>query len=158
MRHNVIETLVGGVVLALAAAFAWFAVSVANLQRSGGYELMARFDRIDGLSQGADIRMSGIKVGTVGGVSLDPKTYFAQVRLRIDGDLKVPNDTVAEVASEGLLGGRYLNLLPGASDDVLAPGGTIRFTQAPVDLIQMLGKFMFTAADDKSKQQAKPAP
>lgn len=152
MRHNAVETLVGAVVLLIAAGFAWFAITVADMRAGNGYELNARFERIDGLAVGSEVRLSGIKVGTVSAVTLDPKTYFALVRFRIQSGISVPTDTVAEVASEGLLGGRFVNLLPGAADSVLAADGTIRFTQAPVDLIQMLGKFMFSAAEERGRQ------
>lgn len=147
MGHNLIETLMGAVVLAIAAAFLVFVYDATSLRATGGYEVVARFDRVDGLARGADVKVSGIKVGTVVDQRLDPERYLAVVRMNIDQAVKLPVDTVAQVASEGLLGGSFVALVPGGEDKVIAPGGEIKFTQAPVNLVQLLGKFMFGQGD-----------
>ena len=153
--RNMIETVMGAVVLLVAGMFLAFAYSHSNLRAISGYEVQAKFDRIDGVSAGTDVRISGIKIGTVIDQRLDPDRYLAIVRMSIDPKIKLPSDTVAEVASEGLLGGRYLALIPGGETDVIKPGGEIKFTQSPVDLVQMLGKFMFSGAEQQSKDAAK---
>lgn len=147
MRHNLIETLMGAVVLAVAGLFLAFAYSSTNVRAVSGYEVVARFDRVDGLARGADVKMSGIKIGTVIEQRLDPQRYLAVVRMTIDPAVKLPADTVAQVASEGLLGGSFVALVPGGDDKTIAPGGEIKFTQAPVNLVQLLGKFMFGQGD-----------
>jgi phospholipid/cholesterol/gamma-HCH transport system substrate-binding protein len=154
--RNMIETVMGAVILIIAAMFLVFAYGHSNLRRVSGYEISARFDRVDGINPGTDVRIGGIKVGTVVDQRLDPKNFLAIVRMSIDPSIKLPADTVAEIASEGLLGGRYMALIPGGADGVIQPGGEIKFTQAPVDLVQMLGKFMFSTADQARDGAKKP--
>ena len=154
--RNMIETVMGAVVLVVAAMFLAFAYSHSSLRAVSGYEVLARFDRVDGVSAGTDVRISGIKIGTVIDQRLDPVRYLAVVRMSIDPKIKLPADTVAEVASEGLLGGRYLALIPGGETEMIKPGGEIKFTQSPVDLVQMLGKFMFSAPDQSKDAAKKP--
>ena len=147
MRHNLIETLMGALVLVIAGAFLAFVYDSTRMRTSGGYEIVARFDRVDGLARGADVKISGIKVGTVVDQRLDPERFLAVVRMSIDPAVKLPVYTVAQVASEGLLGGSFLALVPGGDDKVIPNGGEIRFTQSPVNLVQLLGKFMFGQGD-----------
>ena len=154
--RNMIETVMGAVVLVVAAMFLAFAYSHSSLRAVSGYEVVARFDRVDGVSAGTDVRISGIKIGTVIDQRLDPDRYLAVVRMSIDPKIRLPADTVAEVASEGLLGGRYLALIPGGETDMIKPGGEIKFTQSPVDLVQMLGKFMFSGPDQNKDAAKKP--
>ncbi|RIK93145.1 MAG: outer membrane lipid asymmetry maintenance protein MlaD [Proteobacteria bacterium] len=147
MRHNLVETLMGAVVLAAAGFFLAFAYTNADIRAINGYELRARFERIDGLPLGADVRLSGIKVGSVVGQELDKNTYQAIVRLSIDPSVRLPEDTFAKITSEGLLGDSYLALSPGASDVMLEPGDEIVDTQGAVDLLGLLSKF---GSDSKS--------
>ena len=142
MQNSLIETLLGAVVIAVGVAFLAFAVRVANNGTVAGYELAARFDRVDGLDIGSDVRMGGIKIGSVVRQSLDPITYRAIVTFTVQPDIKVPADTSATIESESLLGGRYLSLVPGGDDRMLNPGQEIRYTQASVSLEQLLGKFL----------------
>lgn len=157
MNHNVIETVLGAVVLAIAAFFLIFALGAADMRKVSGYEVTANFSKIDGLASGLDVRMSGVKVGTVLKTELDPKTYLAKVTLGIDNSIQLPVDTVAKIASESLLGGKYLALEPGAEDEMLKDGGEIQYTQASVNLEEMIGKFIFSAKD-KDKKDAPAAP
>jgi len=156
MRRNVIETVMGAVVLVAAGMFLYFAYSGSRVRTVGGYELIARFERVDGIAAGSDVRISGIKVGTVTDNSLDPKTYLAVVKMSIRPTIQLPTDTAAEIATEGLLGGRYLSLVPGADDEMMKPGSVIKFTQSPVDIATLLGKFVFSAADSASKKSEQP--
>jgi phospholipid/cholesterol/gamma-HCH transport system substrate-binding protein len=158
MQRNIIETLVGALVLAIAVGFAWFGFRLTGGNTRSGYEIAAQFERIDGISVGSDVRMSGIKVGTVTVAALDPKTYFADLRMRIDGSVQVPTDSVAEITSDGLLGARYLNLVPGNADEVVKPGGKLNLTQAPIDLMALLGKYIFQQSDSAPKPPPGPAP
>lgn len=148
MGGSYLETLLGALVVAVAAGFLVFAFSVADVGAVRGYELVAKFDRVDGLSVGSDIRLGGIKVGTVVAQELDPATYLAVVHMSIDDGVLVPMDSSAEVVSDGLLGGRYLAIVPGPSDEMLEPAGQIRFTQSAVSLEQLLGRFAFGGAGD----------
>ena len=154
MRKNLIETVMGAVVLIVAAFFIIFAYTKADLNKGLGYEIRAKFDRVDGILAGSDVRMSGIKIGTVISSSLDPKTYFADVVMSIRSDIKIPEDTSVAVSSEGLLGGTFLSLSPGGSDDMLRDGGEITMTQGSVDLMGLLGQMIFSQtkkSDDKNE-------
>jgi phospholipid/cholesterol/gamma-HCH transport system substrate-binding protein len=144
MRGNVIEAVMGAVVLVVAAVFLFFAYSTSQTRSVSGYELTADFERIDGIKEGSDVRISGIKVGSVVGQSLDPKTFLATLRMAIDPAFKLPDDTSAEIVSDGLLGGKYLSLTPGGSDKEIPAGGRIRYTQSSVSLEHLIGQMMFT--------------
>jgi phospholipid/cholesterol/gamma-HCH transport system substrate-binding protein len=153
MTHNLVETLIGAVVLVGAGAFLTFAYTNTDARRVHGYEITARFNRVDGLTNGSDVRLSGIKVGTVTGQDLDRKTYQAVVRMSIDPSVKLPEDTFAKITSSGLLGNNYLALDPGGSDEYLKPGDQITQTQGSVDLLGLISKFGGSAkksdSDDK---------
>ena len=142
-----IETVLGAVVLLVAGVFVWFAYTNASLKTTSGYEVSARFDRIGDLKEGADVKLSGIKVGSVLRQKLDPKTYQAVVTMVIEPDVKLPKDTAAEVAMESLMGGSYILLSPGADSQMLADGGLITATQGAVNLIDLIGKAMFSSKD-----------
>ncbi|MAU41908.1 MAG: outer membrane lipid asymmetry maintenance protein MlaD [Kordiimonas sp.] len=141
MGSKLVETLMGAVVLFVVAAFLYFAYSNTSMQTADGIELTARFDRVDGLAIGGDVRMSGIKVGTIIDQYLDKETYQAVVRMSVDKEVKLPEDTFAKITSEGLLGGNYLVLDPGGSDVFLEDGDEIEETQGAVDLLGLIDKF-----------------
>jgi phospholipid/cholesterol/gamma-HCH transport system substrate-binding protein len=144
MSRNLLETVMGAIVLLVAVIFLVFAYSAAQLKTVSGYELSAKFNRIDGIRAGGDVRISGIKVGTILSASLDPKTYQAELKLTIDNAVKLPEDSVAQITSSSLLGDNVLELVPGASDTMLQPGGTIQFTQSPTSLQSLLGQAVFS--------------
>ncbi|MFA5122831.1 outer membrane lipid asymmetry maintenance protein MlaD [Zavarzinia sp.] len=158
MSSNLVETLVGAVVIGVAAIFVVFAYSNVGRTSTGGYMVTARFDRVDGLPIGADVRISGIKVGSVVAQDLDPATYRAQVRMTISKAIELPDDSSAKVASEGLLGGAYIAIEPGGSDKFLQQGSEIKYTQSSVDLMGLISRAVFGAANgDGSSDGAKPA-
>ena len=152
MGGNVVETLIGAVVLVVAVAFLTFAYGRADVGAVAGYEVVARFERVDGLSAGSDVRMSGIKIGTIVNQTLDKNDYLAVVRMSIDPDVKLPEDSSAEVISDGLLGSKYMSLVPGGAEDMIEPGGEIQFTQSSVSLEQLIGKFMFSSDGEAEKK------
>lgn len=149
MRRSLLETITGAAVLLAAAAFVFFAYSTADIGRGGGYEIMAEFDNIGGLAVGDDVRMSGIRIGAVSGQRLDMDTFSAVVTFSIDPSVRLPADSSVKIASESLLGGKYAQLTPGAEDDTIPPGGRIRFVQSSVSIEDLIGRFIFSGADDK---------
>lgn len=158
MGRNLIETIMGAVVLAVAAFFLAFAYSHADLKQVSGYEITAQFASIGGLETGADVRINGIKVGTVAGHALDPATFNAVVRLTIMPDIRLPKDTVATIASEGLLGGKFLKLEPGRAAERIAEGGAISRTKDFKSIEEMVGQLIFLATSDNPPPPAAPAP
>ena len=153
MGNNIVETIIGAVVLAFATIFLVFAYRTADLGADGdGLQLTARFDQVDGLQVGSDVRLSGIKVGTVVSQELDTETFQAIVKISIEKTIELPDDTAAKIASESLLGGSFLDLEPGGSEDILEEGGEITFTQGSVSLMDLIGQAIFSSSsDDKSK-------
>ena len=145
MRRNVIETVMGAVVLLVAVLFVWFAYGTAQVRSAPGYAVTANFGQAGGLAVGSDVRISGIRVGTVTARALDPATYAAVVTLRIDQGVTLPQDTVASIASEGPLGGRYVRLEPGSSTATIAEGGAIRETRGYRSLEDQVGEIIFLA-------------
>lgn len=147
--RSLAEVLAGAAVLLVAAVFLVFAVT--NSGRGGvsgpGLTLTARFDRIDGLAPGADVRIAGVKVGSVADQRIDPQTFLAVLTMRIDGRLRIPSDSSAEIASEGLLGGRFVSIVPGGSDRILADGAQITITQSAISLEGLLGRFIFSMTE-----------
>ncbi len=150
MGRNLVETLMGAVVLAVAGYFMVFAYTSTNVRAVRGYEVIAKFERVDGVATGTDVKISGIKVGTLVDQRLDPETFLAVLRISLDNSVKLPEDTVAQISSEGLLGSNFVALVPGGADKIIPPGGEIKYTQAPVNLVQMLGKLIFNAADNQT--------
>ncbi|MBV8976230.1 MAG: outer membrane lipid asymmetry maintenance protein MlaD [Alphaproteobacteria bacterium] len=141
MQNNTFETLVGAIVVVVAMGFLYYAYSSTNSTGLTGYDVSARFQRVDGLNVGTDVRLSGIKIGAVSSLDLDPKTYQATVHLNIRNDVKLPEDSSIMVTSTGLLGNSYLSVSPGGSDTMIAAGGAIKNTQGSVDLMSLIGRF-----------------
>lgn len=139
----------GALVLLVCAAFGVFVYTKSQWRSAPGYEVTAKFDRIDGLVRGTDVRLSGVKVGYVKHISLDPKTYLAVVHMNVEPHVKLPQDSSAEIVSDGLLGGKIMALIPGGDENFIAPGGEIKFTQAAVSLESLIGQFIFNAQDKK---------
>jgi phospholipid/cholesterol/gamma-HCH transport system substrate-binding protein len=142
------ELWVGAAVLAVAAGFlAWSSAgSSLTSQLGGGYELRAAFPNVDGIDVGTDVRVAGVKVGRVASVELNPKTYFAEARLRIPDAIRLPTDSAALIQSDGLLGGSYIELQPGGAAENLAPGDEIEDVQGAVSLISLMMKFVDSQA------------
>lgn len=156
MRRNVIETVLGAVVLVVAGFFLFFAYTTGNVRSTGGYPLEASFTSTGGIASGADVRISGVKVGTVVGQRLDKDSFQAVLTLEIDDAVKLPEDTVAAIASESLLGGRFIDLQPGGAEDMLQPGARIEFTQSAVNLEDLLGRFIFSSTGGGQAGQGTP--
>ncbi len=156
MSRSIVETLMGAFVLAVAIAFVIFAYGRTTVATVSGYELLAKFTRLDGLNPGADVRIGGIKVGSVVSMSLDPISFMAIARLTIDPSYKLPVDSSISVVSDGLLGGKYASVEPGGMDEVIAPGGEIQYTQSSILLEQLIGKLVFGETDKPKEEAPKP--
>jgi phospholipid/cholesterol/gamma-HCH transport system substrate-binding protein len=142
-NNNTVETLIGAVVVAIAVAFLAFAYSSTSAGGFSGYPLEARFSSADGITAGTDVRLHGIKIGSVSSVDLDPKTYLAVVHLNIRSQVPIPDDSAIKVTSSGLLGNAYLSVQPGGSLKNLASGGQILNTQGSVDIMGLIGRAIY---------------
>lgn len=141
--YKVSEVLVGGAVLAGAIAFGVYASQSTGLSQGGsGYELNASFRSLEGVGVGTDVRLAGVKIGTVTGVALNPETYRADTTFAISDGILVPDDSAIVISSEGLLGGNFVEVMPGGSLFNFEPGDQVEDTQGAVSLISLLVKFV----------------
>ena len=149
MGRSVFESVLGALVLAIAALFLGFAYKSADLQKVSGYEVSANFPMVDGLKEGTDVKINGVKVGSIEGLRLltdaGANQFLVNVRMTIAPNIKLPTDTVAMVASESLLGGKYMSLEPGVDEDSIKDDGTgkITRTQAPLRLDDLIGQVIY---------------
>lgn len=157
MGRNLIETIMGAVVLAVAGFFLVFAWRHAGMEEVKGYPVSAQFAGIGGLDTGADVRINGIKVGTVTSQTLDPLSYNAVVKMTIASDIRLPADTVATISAEGLLGGKYVKLIPGRAGERLADGAVLAKTKDYKSIEEMVGELIFLATADSPAKPAAPA-
>ncbi|MCZ4352993.1 outer membrane lipid asymmetry maintenance protein MlaD [Roseovarius aestuarii] len=143
MSENKVEIIVGGCVLAVAIGFALYAGKLTGFAAGNdNYELTATFRSADGIDVGTDVRLAGVKVGRVTSMALDPATYRAGTTFTVRQGIDVPDDSAVAISSEGLLGGNYLEILPGGSPFFFAAGDQIEFTQGSVSLVSLLMKFV----------------
>ncbi|MGR3621813.1 outer membrane lipid asymmetry maintenance protein MlaD [Pseudophaeobacter sp.] len=149
MSHNITEVLAGGVVLTAALGFALYAGQVAGVSTAkAGYELTASFRSLEGVSVGTDVRLAGVKIGTVTGVELNPETFRADTRFSVLDGIMVPDDSSVIISSEGLLGGNFVEVMPGGSPFNLDAGEEVLDTQGAVSLISLLVKFVAGSGDE----------
>lgn len=150
MKNTTVETAIGALVILIAAGFFVFAYSTSGAgTATGGYRLTAEFDNVAGVNTGTDVRLAGIKIGTVVSQTLNPENYQAVVTMTIDPTVKLTDDTTAKVTSEGLLGSNFIALDPGGSDILLAEGGQITNTQGAVDIWTLISAAMFDSGKGK---------
>lgn len=139
----------------VAALFLYFAYTHSTLKSKGdGYTLKARFDRIDGLLMGSEVRLSGVPVGTVSALKLDPQTYLAIVEFTVRSDIKLPSDSSAAVQTDGLLGDKYLSLTPGGEQEYLKSGDEVVDTQSALNLTDLIGRAIFSNKKDGEESSA----
>ncbi len=148
MAENRAEIMAGAAVLALAVGFMVYAGAGRMGGGAGQYPLTASFRSANGISVGTDVRLAGVKVGAITEMSLNPQNYFADVVFMVDSVVQLPSDSAVLISSEGLLGGNFVELVPGGAEDVLAPGDQVEDTQSSVSLISLLMKFV-SGGDEK---------
>ncbi len=155
MTENRADAILGALVLAAAVGFLVYAGQIAGVgQGRAGYDLTASFRSAEGVRVGSDVRLGGVKVGTVADMRLDAESFEAELRLALRADMLLPEDTLAVVASEGLLGGAYIELLPGGSPFDIEPGGRIEQTQSAVSLVTLLLRAVTGGGDDTGAEAA----
>ncbi|GAA0592940.1 MlaD family protein [Caenispirillum bisanense] len=158
MGRNPIETILGAVVLVVAGLFLAFAYSMADIRPVQGYPLKAVFTKTGDLQVGSDVRVSGIKVGSVVEQRLDRDTFNALVVMTIVPDVRLPADSTATIVSDGLLGGKYVRLQPGSATEMLDSGGTITRTEDFQSMEDLVGEIIFLATQSPSAQGAAQPP
>ena len=140
MASSTVEAVIGAAVIAVAGGFFYYAAQTADVNVGGTYALTANFRRADGLTTGGDVRISGVKVGTVRSMDLDTNTFEARVVLTLRNDIQVPDDSAATIQSDGLLGGSHVSIQPGGSDFMLEPGAAFTYTQGSVNIMDLVNR------------------
>ena len=158
MAENPIEVIVGGFVLAAAIGFVVYAGKATGYGSAPeSYALSASFRSVEGVTVGTDVRLAGVKIGSVTQLDLNPGTFFADATISVKDGILLPEDSAILVSSEGLLGGNFIEILPGGSPVNLEPGGEIEDTQGAVSLISLLLKFVGGMASAPADPPADPA-
>ena len=143
ISKNMVETVVGAIVLGIAIIFAVFLWRFSDVGfGTGQYTVDAKFRSAEGITVGTDVRLAGVKIGSVSNLSLDPQTFQAIARLSIKPEYQMPNDSAAIISSEGLLGGSFVEILPGGSYELMEDGSEFSETQGAVSFISLLMKFV----------------
>ena len=133
ISRNMAETVVGAIVLGIAIIFAVFLWRFSDVGfGTGQYTVDAKFRSAEGITVGTDVRLAGVKIGSVSNLSLDPQTFQAIARLSIKPEYQMPDDSAAIISSEGLLGGSFVEILPGGSYELMEDGSEFGETQGAV--------------------------
>ena len=148
MRSNTFETFIGAIVIILAVSFLFYSFSITDNNSEGTYQIKATFNRIDGIQIGSDVRLSGIKIGSVAKSSLNQTTYEADLVLVIDDSIYIPDDSSAKITMDGLLGSDYISIEPGGSDIYLTENDYLLYTQGSIDLIGLVGEALFSVEEN----------
>lgn len=153
MRKKPVETIMGLVVLVIAILFLAFAYRVSDLQVVKGYPLSAEFMKVGGLSIGSDVRINGIKVGTVTAQKLNSEDYLVDVTFSISSDIRLPKDSVVSIVSDGLIGDKFVKIEPGTADEYLQSGDSFVKTKDFKTIEDMVGEIIFMVTDDGNKNE-----
>ncbi len=145
LKKNAVETILGAVVLLMAGTFISFAMNMVDIGEVDGYEVSAAFLKVGGLTDGSDVRLNGVKIGTVSDLTLDYETYDAVVKMSIRSDIKLPVDSVASIGSSGIIGGKFVAIRPGGEKDVVSKGGALTKTEDFKSLEDQVGEIIFLA-------------
>ena len=151
MNKKPVETITGIVVIAVAAFFAYFAYNVSDLQVVKGYTVTAKFLKVGGLTVGSDVRINGIKVGTVIGQNLDNEDYTAEVKMSLASNIDLPVDSEAAIVGDGLVGDKFIKIEPGHAKTMLKDGDVIKNTKDFKTLEDMVGEIIFMVTDNGSE-------
>ena len=149
-NNNYFDFIIGTFVILCAGLFFLNSFKSTKVSDSDGYFLIAKFDNINGISGGSDVKISGVKIGTVIDQFIDEKTFRATIKFSINDKIKLPSDSSAKIVSDGLLGSKFLEINPGSQEDLLNEGDELIFTQSSVNFEDLLARFMFS---DKKKDE-----
>jgi phospholipid/cholesterol/gamma-HCH transport system substrate-binding protein len=157
-QNNIAETIIGAIVVAVAVLFLAFAYYRTGSGSLSGYEINAKLPKVDGLAIGTDVRLSGIKIGYVTDLTLDPKTYLVTVHMHVRDDIKLPVDSSVLVTQAGFLGGQYLSITPGGDDKMMVAGAFFENAQGSIDVMNLVGRFATGGSTSNQPPPIKPKP
>ena len=142
-KEQLFETIIGFLVIFCAVGFLAFGLTITNTKTTSKYSLEAKFDNVEGILVGSDVKISGIKVGIVTDQHIDTETYSAVLQISIDKNIKIPRDSVAKVSTSGLIGSKFLEIQPGADEKYLKENEKLRYTQSTINLEDLISRFVF---------------
>lgn len=142
MKHNWVEVIAGAVVLLVAIIFLGIIFQSSGRSSSATYPLIAEFPSAQGISVGTDVRMSGVAIGYVDDMRINTENYMAQLTLNIESDYPIPADSEVKVSSDGLLGGAYVEIIPGADIAALEEGENFLYSSGAVSLITLFSTLL----------------
>ncbi|MBR1734266.1 MAG: outer membrane lipid asymmetry maintenance protein MlaD [Alphaproteobacteria bacterium] len=148
-KGRTFETIVGLFVLVVAVFFFCYVYQKSGWVKSDGIILTAQFDRADGLTEGTDVKISGVRVGKILSASVDPENFMAVVKFYVSSKVKLPKDSSASVLTDGLFGGKYLAIIPGGEDENLKEGDSIESTTSAISIESLIGNFLFSKDNEK---------
>ena len=144
MRYSSVEILMGAVVLVTAIGFLFLGLQSINTNQKDGYNISLIFGSSAGLKTGDSVKISGIDVGKIIKLDLDLDDYNAKIHINLSNEVKIPEDSSARITSSSLLGGNFLDIIPGSSETFLKPNDIIYDTSDSLSFIDMLGKMIFS--------------
>jgi phospholipid/cholesterol/gamma-HCH transport system substrate-binding protein len=148
MREHIAEVIVGALVIALAAVFLTWSVSTSGSRAGGGYPLTATFTNVNGLAVGSDVRLAGVKIGSVATITINPQSFAAEVEMRITDAVPIPSDSLPALRSDGLLGGVHLAIEPGGAAEVLEAGDRFEYPgQGAIDVLRLMADFVGSGSE-----------
>lgn len=154
MSRGMVENLVGALVLAIAVVSVYLAFEGSNVQRSGGYQIHAGFDDAGGLAAGTDVRVAGVKVGSVADYGIDPETFEARVTLNLSSAVALPVDSRLRIVPDGLLGGNFIEITPGGAAEMIEPGGEIEDTRGAINVVELVSQIVTLAVEATASQDS----
>ncbi len=149
MKNNSFETLIGALVIVICILFIFLSAKVSGSRQklSSGYKIIAEFDNVDGLNIGSDIKVAGVKVGSILDISLNKENYRATIVLKVIDTLKIPADSIFKVSTSGLIGNKFINIKIGADEEFLKDGEYAEFTESSMDLEDLISRFIFNSGN-----------
>lgn len=151
MNKKPVETIMGIVVLVIAVLFMMFAYNVSDLHVVKGYDINAKFLKVGGLNTGADVRINGVKVGTVIAQKINTEDYMVDVKMSILPEIILPTDSVITIAGDGLMGDKFVKIEPGNSPDKIKPGDIVKNTKDAKSLEDMVGEIIFMVTGNENE-------
>ena len=158
MSRSVLESLVGLAVLLVALVSVYLAFqSSSDVQQVSGYQVSASFDNAGGLAPGTDVRLAGVKIGTVAEHRIDPETFLASVTLNIDSAVSLPVDSAVRIVPDGLLGANFVEISPGGAEEMIPPGGRIEDSRGAINVVELVSRIVTLAVQATAEQDEKEA-
>lgn len=155
MKNNTFETLIGAFVVVIAGLFIFLSIKVSDSRQklASGYKIIAKFNNIDGINIGSDVKISGMKIGNVTDMKFDNKNYKSLLVIKIPNNIKIPVDSIFKVSTSGLIGSKFINVKIGSEEEYFKNDETAEFTESTMDLEDLISRFIFNSDSKNEKNK-----